>query len=229
MLDIVFGKISGRTNYKNNNKSERGSSPLINTKEGRCRQMSMKHIVQLRRGVKDDASGRNDWVEYEKQEYHMIPFPGELVLEYDNGIPRLKIGDGVHEFSALPYMSVDSFILPTQATIILNPDNWKEILDENGIPIPNRYYQMVQIAKAAITPTSKIDLQPSPEQLLIFHQKDIAFTVINENGNIRVCVVGQKPNNEYSIQATVTEVVADNTIIGSTITTPYDIQSLIDR
>lgn len=206
-----------------------------------------QYISQMRRGVRyvddngmtllnpDGTPIRDDWTTYTAQEYHLDPLESELVVEYEvnpktgKRLPRLKIGDGESTFAELPYMSVDSFILPTQATIILNPDNWKEILDENGIPIPNRYYQMVQIANAAITPTSKIDLQPSPEQLLIFHQKDIAFTVINENGNIRVCVVGQKPNNEYSIQATVTEVVADNTIIGSTITTPYDIQSLIDR
>lgn len=189
----------------------------------------MMYISQLRRGIKDDATGRNDWVEYEKLPNHIKPVEGELVLEYDNGVPRLKIGNGKDEFSALPYMSVDSFILPTQTSIALSPAQWQEVLDDDGAPIPNRYYQAVHITDAMVTPTSKIDLQPSPEQLLIFHQKDITFTVINDGGNIRVCVVGQKPNNEYAIQATITEVVANNTIIGSTITTPYDIQSLIDR
>lgn len=69
-----------------------------------------KHVFKLRRGWKDDATGRDDWKEYESQEDHMKPLAGELVLEYDNGVPRLKIGDGEKEFSALPYMSVDSFI-----------------------------------------------------------------------------------------------------------------------
>ena len=185
----------------------------------------MKYVTQLRRGVKDDATGRNDWI----QSSHILPLEGELVLEYDNGVPRLKIGNGVDAFSVLPYMSVDSFILPTQTSIILSPEKWQEVLDQHSAPIPNRYYQMVHINDAVVTPTSKVDLQPSPEQLLIFHQKDITFTAINDGGNIRVCVVGQKPNNEYVIQATITEVVANNTIIGSTTTTPYDIQSLIAR
>ena len=191
--------------------------------------MAMKYLSQLRRGIKDDTTGRNDWATYEAQPNHLIPLEGELVLEYDNGIPRLKIGNGKDPFSALPYMSVDSFILPTQTSITLDPAKWQEVLDENDAPIPNRYYQWVSITDAVVTPTSKIDLQPSPSQLLIFHQKDITFTVINENGNVRVCVIGQKPNNAYTIQATITEVVASNTIIGSTTTTPYDMQSLIER
>ena len=194
-----------------------------------------KYIVQLRRGWKynsDPETGepRDDWAKYtEEKPDRAIPRPGELVLEYDNDIPRLKIGDGIHPFAELPYMSVDSFILPTQISIVLDSDKWRDVLDDSGTPIPNRYYQPINTTNTVVTPTSKIDLQPSPEQLLIFKQKDISFTVINDNGDVRVCVVGQKPNNPYTIQATVTEVVASNQIIGNTTTTPYDIQSLIDR
>ena len=70
------------------------------------------YISRLRRGKKDDAQGIDDWAEYEAQEGHIKPLDGELVIEDDNGIPRLKIGDGKHEFSELSYMSIDSFILP---------------------------------------------------------------------------------------------------------------------
>ena len=174
----------------------------------------MKYLCQLRRGWKydvDPTTGlpRDDWAEYETQENHEKPFPGELVLEYDNGIPRLKIGDGIHEFSELPYMSVDSFILPTPASITLLPDEWRPVLNDNNTLIPNRYYQLVTVNNAVITPNSKIDLQPSPEQLAIFYEKDITFTAINAGGNVRVCVVGQMPTQTYTMQATVTE-VAEN-------------------
>lgn len=165
-----------------------------------------KYVFQLRRGWKDDSTGRNDWEAYEAKEDHKKPFEGELVLEYDNGIPRLKIGDGIHEFSALPYMSVDSFILPTPASITLSSDAWQSVLDENENPISNRYYQPVTVNNAVITPNSKVDLQPSPEQLAIFHEKDLTFTAINRGGNVRVCVIGQKPTQEYTMQVTVTEV-----------------------
>jgi hypothetical protein len=161
-----------------------------------------KHISRLRRGIKDDLTGRNDWATYEAQAVHVKPLEGELVLEYDNGIPRLKIGDGVREFSELPYMSVDSFILPTPATITLYANRWQQASD-------NRYYQEVIVNNATPTPNSKIDLQPNSEQLNIFHSKDLAFVTENEDGVISVFCVGQVPTNDYTIQCTITEVVTN--------------------
>ena len=38
-----------------------------------------RYIFQLRRGWKDDASGRDDWATYEAQENHTKPLEGELV------------------------------------------------------------------------------------------------------------------------------------------------------
>ena len=178
-----------------------------------------KYIFQLRRGWKGiDANGNttyadgapvDDWAKYELDPNHIKPLAGELVVEYDNGVPRLKIGNGIDEFSALPYMSVDSFILPTPASITLDPDAWRPVLDGDGNPIVNRYYQPVTINNAIITPNSKIDLQPNPKQLAMFAQTDITFTTINAGGNVRVCVVGQKPTQEHTMQVTVTE-VAEN-------------------
>lgn len=171
--------------------------------------MANKYIFKLRRGWKDDASGRDDWAAYEAQPNHVKPEEGELVLEYDNGIPRLKIGDGVSEFSALPYMSIDSFVLPSQASVIIYHDKWEQVKDAFGNVIKNRYYQYVDVNNATITPNSKVDLQPTPEQLLAFREKDLTFTAINAGGQVRVCVVGQKPTNTYTLKATVTE-VAEN-------------------
>lgn len=164
--------------------------------------MATKYVFQLRRGWKDDATGRDDWAEYEAQVGHVKPLAGELVLEYDNGIPRLKIGDGVNEFSALPYMSIDSFVLPKPITVTLYADKWEQATDD-------RYYQVVTVDNATVTPTSKIDLQPDSEQLSIFHEKDLAFVAENEDGVVSVFCVGQVPQNDYTVQATVTEVVLD--------------------
>jgi hypothetical protein len=54
-----------------------------------------------------------------------------------------------------------------------------------------------------------VDLQPNPEQLDIFHEKDLAFVTENEDGVVSIYCVGQVPTNDYIIQATVTEVVLD--------------------
>lgn len=164
-----------------------------------------KYICTLRRGVKEtDKNGtvvRDDWAQYtaEKPE-EAIPLEGELVLEYDNGIPRIKIGDGIHTFAELEYMSVDSFILPKPISVTIYPDKWIQAADD-------RWYQVVTVDNAKITPNSKIDLQPSPEQLCIFHNKDLAFVTENEDGVVSVFCVGQVPTNEYTIQATVTEII----------------------
>lgn len=174
-----------------------------------------KYIFQLRRGWKWDSDPdtglpRDDWATYdEKPDGERIdPLAGELVVEYDNGTPRLKIGDGEHKFGELPYMSVDSFILPTPTTINLygGASNWESVPG-----FADRYTQDITdqlIGK--ITENSKIDLQPTPEQLSAFHSKDVAFTTVNEDGNVRVCAIGVRPENDYiNIQVTITEVVID--------------------
>lgn len=160
--------------------------------------MADKFIYQLRRGWKDDVTGRDDWAEYEGIDGHIKPLEGELVLEYDNGIPRLKIGDGIREFSQLPYMSVDSFILPTPASITIYSDKWMQATD-------NRWYQVVTVDNGTITPNSKVDLQPSSVQSEIFYAKDLAFVAENEDGVVSVFCIGQVPQNNYTIQATITE------------------------
>lgn len=176
-----------------------------------------KYIFQLRRGWKDDASGVNDWEAYEAQLGHIKPLEGELVLEYDNGIPRLKLGDGVNEFSALPYMSADSFVLPNPVSVTLYANKWVKATGDND----NRYYQTVSVQNARITTNSKVDLQPASEQLSIFHEKDLAFVAENSGGTISVFCVGQKPTDNYTVQATVTEVaVKTDKIIGDTTATP---------
>lgn len=162
----------------------------------------MQYISQMRRGIKDDATGRNDWATYEAQPNHLIPLEGELVLEYDNGIPRLKIGDGKRKFSELPYMSVDSFILPKTASVYIDPTKWRHAADE-------RYYQVVTVQNAVITANSKVDLTPNVEQLDVFHEKDLAFVAENEDGVVSVFCVGQVPTHAYTIPVVVTEVVCN--------------------
>lgn len=66
------------------------------------------------------------------------------------------------------------------------------------------YSQRVTID--GVTEYSQVDLTPSVEQLSIFHNKDLAFVTENDNGTVTVYAIGQKPENDYVIQATITEV-----------------------
>lgn len=188
--------------------------------------MSNKYVCQLRRGTRyvdnngatlldsDGKPVRDDWATYTAQENHVNPLDGELVVEFEYNpatgkkTPRFKLGYDNNEFRYLDYISPDSFVLPTQATVTLYPDKWEEVTDENGAIIENRYVQYnVEVKNATITPNSKIDLQMTPEDLAVFHNKDVTFTAINAGGNVRVCLIGQKPANQYTFNATVTEVV----------------------
>lgn len=66
------------------------------------------------------------------------------------------------------------------------------------------YSQVVGVVGA--TEYSQVDLTPSVEQLAIFHDKDLAFVAENEDGVVTVYAIGQKPENDYVMQATVKEV-----------------------
>lgn len=65
------------------------------------------------------------------------------------------------------------------------------------------YSQVVSIE--GVTENSQVDLTPSAEQLAIFHKKDLAFVTENDDGVVTIYAIGQKPQNDYTIQVTITE------------------------
>ena len=71
----------------------------------------------------------------------------------------------------------------------------------------NLYSQVVSIN--GVTANSKVDLNPSVEQLQIFYNKDITFVTENDDGVVTVYCVGQKPTNDYTMQVTITEVIVN--------------------
>lgn len=66
------------------------------------------------------------------------------------------------------------------------------------------YHQVVEIE--GTTEYSQVDLKPSKEQLDIFHDKDIALVTENEDGIVTVYLIGKKPDNDYTMQVSITEV-----------------------
>ena len=66
------------------------------------------------------------------------------------------------------------------------------------------YSQVVTISD--VTENSQVDLTPSVHQLAVFYEKDLAFVTENDNGVVTVYAIGQKPQNDYTIQVTITEV-----------------------
>lgn len=72
----------------------------------------------------------------------------------------------------------------------------------NGTESP--YSQIVNID--GVTDRTQVDLTPNVEQLAIFYNKDLTFVTENNNGVVTVYAIGQKTQNDYTIQATLTEV-----------------------
>lgn len=92
-----------------------------------------------------------------------------------------------------------------------------------------RHSQVVEIERA--TNKSQVDLKPDDDQLAVFYKKDIGFVTKNENGKVTVIAIGQKPENDYTIQVTLTEVnVPDGTTIwGITVGTTISPESISEK
>ena len=105
-------------------------------------------------------------------------------------------GGGITVQMAGPYGSSGTSVKLTEVTLFASA--WK------GGTSP--YSQVVAIDDVSVN--SMVNLQPSVEQLEIFHDKDIAFTTENDGGIVTVYAIGDKPTNDYTIQATIMEVIA---------------------
>jgi hypothetical protein len=109
--------------------------------------------------------------------------------------------------------SLTSSLSPSKSfvKILGGVNNWVEedVYDNNGNVIGSRFGQTVNVNNAVITPFSQVDLQINSEQLVAFSEKDISFVAENEGGVITMYCLGSIPQNDYTIQVTVTEVVLD--------------------
>ena len=105
-------------------------------------------------------------------------------------------GGGISVQMAGPFGSSGTAVKLTNITLLASA--WK------GGESP--YSQVVAVEGVSVN--SMVNLQPSVEQLEIFHDKDIAFTTENDGGIVTVFAIGDKPTNDYVIQATILEVIA---------------------
>ncbi len=79
-----------------------------------------------------------------------------------------------------------------------------ELLADKWVGSASPYSQVVTIP--GTTPYSQVDLTPSVEQLAIFHDKDLAFVTENDDGVVTVYAIGDRPQNDYTMQVTIKEV-----------------------
>jgi hypothetical protein len=130
---------------------------------------------------------------------NFTPMQGEIIIydideNYD--YERLKIGDGVKNVNALPFINDAVNILPKCTTITLSNVEWAGDT--------NPWSQVVSIN--GVTANSKVDLQPTAVQIVELQNEDIAFMAENDNGVVTVYALGSKPTKNYTMQALITEV-----------------------
>lgn len=82
-------------------------------------------------------------------------------------------------------------------TVLLSAADWK------GGESP--YSQ--EVAVEGITKNSMVNLLLTAEQLQEFHDMDLAFTTVNEDGAVTVYAIGEKPQRDYELQAALLEVI----------------------
>lgn len=75
----------------------------------------------------------------------------------------------------------------------------------NWVQSPDLTHYTQDITISGVTANTKIDLQPSPEQLVSMINGGIVMFVANDNGNVKVYSVNEKPTEDMTIQATVKE------------------------
>ena len=83
-------------------------------------------------------------------------------------------------------------------SITLPEANWK------GAESP--YSQVVEVDKVSLN--SMVKFQLDVEQVEELSNKGIAFTSENDGGVVTVYAIGSRPDKDYTLQATITEVVA---------------------
>lgn len=116
----------------------------------------------------------------------------------DNGIGTITVGQITDALEA--YLAEHPLPAGAPAARIAEVS----LLAANWAGDTSPYSQIVEIE--GITPYSQVDLTPNVEQLTIFHEKDLTFVTENEDGVVTVYAIGDKPLNDYAIQATIREV-----------------------
>ena len=144
---------------------------------------------------------------------------GWYIIDSSGNVKRIATADEIKNSGGGGSIDTDDFVTKEEISELIEIVNLlyeKSLVKTVTIDLPasswvedgvNKYSQVVTIE--GVTPYSKVDLQPTAEQLTIFHEKDITFVTENEDGVVTVCCIGQKPVLDYSMQATITEVEID--------------------
>lgn len=130
--------------------------------------------------------------------YCYVTHSGEFYVDMNNERVKLNAKD----CESISGVSLDSILNSISSTV----DKISTIsLPASGwTAATNIYSQVVTVAGA--TTNSKVDIYPTPEQLVELQNAGIALVAVNEDGVVTVYAINNKPTSDYSMQVTLTEV-----------------------
>ena len=122
---------------------------------------------------------------------------GHVTIEYRD---IYKVGEAFDDCDRMNIISAKkNLLLLTEVELLVN--RWiEEPVAEGEIP---QYSQLIDIENATIY--SKVDLQPTEDQLLELKYQGIEIQIINENGILKAYSYKGMPSSDYVFQATVEE------------------------
>ena len=131
-----------------------------------------------------------------------------LPKDYVGDLSELKTVDKTSIVAAINELYEKGVVKKSYVVIRGGQVNWnlQEVSDDNDNVIGSRYAQVVNVNNAVVTPNSKVTLDISSDQMVIFYEKDISFKIDNCGGVVTVYCMGSIPENDYEMQVTVTEV-----------------------
>lgn len=148
----------------------------------------------------------------------------EIVFELDNTIESTVDSDVIAAYEAvhtnkenttvfnadMAYMELE-YVMDAKKYIdgILKLDEAARYVDislpaSKWVGTGSLYSQVVSLY--GITAHSQVNLTPTVQQMTVFYEKDISFITENDGGVVTIYVIGQKPQNDYTIPAKIVEV-----------------------
>lgn len=115
-------------------------------------------------------------------------------------MPVLKIkktdGSWQEVWGALSGGSGDGAAMPKMTTITMPSNAWAGS--------SNPYSQVVSCS--GVNVNSKLDLQPTPAQIVALQDAEISLMLTNNNGVVTAWAIGGKPTVNYTMDVLITEV-----------------------
>lgn len=111
---------------------------------------------------------------------------------------KIKKADGSWQevWGALGSGSTDGTTTPKLTTITMSASGWQGS--------SNPYSQVVVCNGVGVN--SKLDLQPTPAQIIELQDAEISLMATNTNGIVTVYAIGDKPTTDMTMQVLITEV-----------------------